>query len=886
MPRIAKIAAIVLGVFILVVVLAVVAAALLFDPNDYKALAEKTVQEKTGRKFTISGDISPTFFPWLGVSLPKMELANAPGFGDKPFASMDKAVVRVKLWPLLHKKVEAGRILVDGLSLSAMKNKEGKSNWEDLVKAGSETGGEAAGEEQKGGGISDIRLEGLSIKDASVSYSDEQQGQDIALSKVNLTTTEIAPGKPSDIELSFSLSSTKPELAADGKVTGTLSQDLEKKSVTFQKAVMEITAKGGAIPGKTLTAKASGDFSVVAQDFAADLGSFSATLRSVDVNGKLSAKGNKDALTFNGSVNVPRASLPGLFSDLNKPLPKALAAVSQASLFAEFSGDRNNADVKSFSATVGAVSAKGSAKVANLQGNQAFSGSFSLPVQEAGKIFALLGDMAPKPLGTPIAKLGLSTDFSGDKNNAQIKNLVFTLDNETIAANLAVKDIKGAMAFSGNASSAGLPLRALMATAGVKAPETSDPQVLSRLGFSADFAGDKNNVSVKNLIAKLDDTTAKGSAEVANLKKPAIAFSLAVDSLNADRYLPAEKKGKKEEAKGAGEAGGGTKTTGSEKIPTEPLRKINAKGDLTIGKLVLKKLSLSDVKVAFSAKDGLIDLSRAQADLYGGRASLPAKVDARTAELMLSAAPSLAGISFGPLLADFIGKQPLTGTGGFSANFSTKGETADALTRMLNGDIKLSVENGTVEGLNVANKVRDAWAVVQGKSIAAQAKEATEFVALTATAKITDGLLSNNDLSLASPAMKITGKGTANLFEKTVDYVITANLDKGFTGLGSVSGVDLANIPVPIRIKGGFGGLSFSADTQGLANALVQAKGNELKQKLEKQLPGNLKNALPGLFGAESEKKTDTTTQQTTEQAPAGEQQKPKPADLLRNLFK
>ena len=85
---------------ILILLIAIVGVAVVFDPNDYKDDIITLVEEKTGRKLSIPGDISLSLFPWIGIDLGKIEISNAKGFGKQPFAKMEHLQVRAKLWPL------------------------------------------------------------------------------------------------------------------------------------------------------------------------------------------------------------------------------------------------------------------------------------------------------------------------------------------------------------------------------------------------------------------------------------------------------------------------------------------------------------------------------------------------------------------------------------------------------------------------------------------------------------------------------------------------------------------------------------------------------------------------------------------------------------------
>ena len=97
----------VVTMFVLVLVIGAAAAALVYlvDWNDFRDTVQVQAKKHTGRDLTIAGDLRPTVFPWVGVSIGDIALANAEGFGNTPFVKMGSADVKVELLPLLKKEV-------------------------------------------------------------------------------------------------------------------------------------------------------------------------------------------------------------------------------------------------------------------------------------------------------------------------------------------------------------------------------------------------------------------------------------------------------------------------------------------------------------------------------------------------------------------------------------------------------------------------------------------------------------------------------------------------------------------------------------------------------------------------------------------------------------
>jgi AsmA protein len=121
--------------FLAVGIVALLAVALIIvwltvDPNTFKPRIAAIVKQSTGRELKLSGDIKLSVFPWVALELGPASLGNPPGFGDEPFLSLKHASIRVRLLPLLRKRLEVAKLEIDGLDVHLAKNAQGKGNWQ------------------------------------------------------------------------------------------------------------------------------------------------------------------------------------------------------------------------------------------------------------------------------------------------------------------------------------------------------------------------------------------------------------------------------------------------------------------------------------------------------------------------------------------------------------------------------------------------------------------------------------------------------------------------------------------------------------------------------------------------------------------------------------
>src|SRR3546814_14942077 len=128
-----KIILLVVGGLVLLVIAALIAVALLFDPNDYRGQIQDKVQEETGREFAL-GDIKLSVFPWLSVQLSDARLGNSAGFGEQAYAEIHPVKVGVTLLPLLFaQQVTVDTVTLDGLHLNLAKHNASVAKWPDII---------------------------------------------------------------------------------------------------------------------------------------------------------------------------------------------------------------------------------------------------------------------------------------------------------------------------------------------------------------------------------------------------------------------------------------------------------------------------------------------------------------------------------------------------------------------------------------------------------------------------------------------------------------------------------------------------------------------------------------------------------------------------------
>ncbi len=270
-----------------------------FDPNAYKDDIIRYVQQSQQRTLTIPGKLSLSFFPKLGVQVDALSLSEFNS--DNVFARLAGAKVSVALLPLLSKQVVVDRVQIDALSASIVKGRNGKFNFDDLVNPHAMPAEKPADTPQTKVQAFKVDIDSVKIDNASISYKDEGNGTQIAVSQLNLQTGRIADKMPTTLELSAKLDGVKPKAALSLDLKSGMTMDLDAGKFAFTELAVSLAGDGsGAVEGVELSR-----FSAKAPKLMIDMAGGQIDMDRV----ALSVSGKRQGDLFELSLDAPRLRL-------------------------------------------------------------------------------------------------------------------------------------------------------------------------------------------------------------------------------------------------------------------------------------------------------------------------------------------------------------------------------------------------------------------------------------------------------------------------------------------------------------------------------------------------------------------------------------------------
>ncbi len=419
-------------------------------------------------------------------------------------------------------------------------------------------------------------------------------------------------------------------------------------------------------------------------------------------------------------------------------------------------------------------------------------------------------------------------------------------------------------------------LPALMEWATGKPAAASTPK---KVALKGPISLTGKRLAFSNLKAQIDDLSTSGKLTVdMNGSVPSIVGALKFGVIDTAQFTG--KPGASSASSNAPAAGG--EGWSSKPIDLSGLKAANAKLALTVDGIKSGKLDIGASAFDVNLQGGLLKLAIESLSLYGGNAK--GVINASSGGI--GAALDVTGVKIEPLMVALTGKSKLSGTAAMDLNLKGQGTSQKAIVNSLGGNAKFTFRDGAIKGINLGQFLRNAK---QG-NFTADDSQSTDFAELGGSWVFANGIGTNNDLSMKAPILRMTGSGTINLPNRSLNYKLMPSLVASAKGQ---DGKDKSGLTIPLLVTGPWSKPSITPDLAGMLQEGLRDP-EALKENL-KNLQGGLKNFNSpsdigkALLGGGTETAPAAATTTTTEPA-AAPAAAPAPVDpkkqALENLLK
>ncbi|MDR8524072.1 AsmA family protein [Shewanella fidelis] len=369
----------------------------------------------------------------------------------------------------------------------------------------------------------------------------------------------------------------------------------------------------------------------------------------------------------------------------------------------------------------------------------------------------------------------------------------------------------------------------------LKGASLPNGQLQADLNTSVVVALDKQTMNLVLSSFRAANINASGSLDVAYGKKvPNIVAKLEVGDVDLDALLPADTQ----------KATDKPQQTQSSANAVEPdltaMKSVNLDVDVRVKSVKVANLRTQNWVMQLVMQGGVANMKQLSADLYGGKIAASAKIDGRNKVAQYQFDKRLSGVDIRALLIDMAEVDMLDGTANFKVAGKGKSLLPDNLKKNLVANGQFEIADGAIHGVNIPQMIRQAKAKLSGdmSSGAGATVQKTDFTSMTGSFNIAKGVVSNPDLDMSSPLIRLKGKGTANIINQALDYKLTTSVVGSLEGQGGDQRDALYGVEIPFAIKGTMTEPKFSLDTKALLDSKLKEETNKLKDSLFKKFGG------------------------------------------------
>ena len=363
-----------------------------------------------------------------------------------------------------------------------------------------------------------------------------------------------------------------------------------------------------------------------------------------------------------------------------------------------------------------------------------------------------------------------------------------------------------------------------------------ETEALEALTIAGQLNGSADKIAFTDAVISLDDIKGRGEVTTDLTGSiPKVSGRLDLGMVDLNPYMPASAAGDEGGNEGAASAPAESEASGAATWSDEPIEVplggVDLAFELTLDGLKAQEVKLGRTVLALNMAGQKLTADLKEFALYEGSGQGRLVVDASSGQTKVEKQFTLTGLKALPFLTDAAEFERLEGTANAEFEISTSGGSERQFVENLFGDGKVTFTDGAVVGINIASMVRN----VGSAFLSAEANETrkTDFAELGGSFTIQNGILTNDDLQLQAPALRVNGSGSVDLPAKSVDYRIEPKAAATLEGQEGTS--DVAGVLVPVVVQGPFDDLSYKPDLGNLVDQAIKDP-KALKKNVKQQL--------------------------------------------------
>lgn len=348
-----------------------------FTPNDYKAQLIDLVAEKTGRHIEIAGDIQLQISPMLNATctLGKTRMSGNSLFASSTCIASEQTKIELSLWPLLlQRRLHMETVMLDGVTLNLLHNKEGLNNWQRITpppatpNETTDTTPPISPPENDPAKppltrflrrVTGIDLGKMTLTHVNARYDNRQTDTIIFLKDLQIKTGRLKENIPFPFEADFNLTldnhgkKTSQPRSGDVTMQGNATLFLQERHLLLEDLRLDATIKGKSLPKRGLKIGLATNSDIELPQQKITIKDFSLTYENATLQGNGAWENFTDP-QVTMTLKVPECSPQSILKQMKATLPfgqnKNAFALLSASL--QMKGNKDLVEVTGLTMTI------------------------------------------------------------------------------------------------------------------------------------------------------------------------------------------------------------------------------------------------------------------------------------------------------------------------------------------------------------------------------------------------------------------------------------------------------------------------------------------------------------------------------------------------------
>ena len=422
-------------------------------------------------------------------------------------------------------------------------------------------------------------------------------------------------------------------------------------------------------------------------------------------------------------------------------------------------------------------------------------------------------------------------------------------DNQQATLNNARAIISIPALFGGQIEADSIQIKGLMLT--VPNQDKGNLDLSIDLTTALRFNTEQQTLTLSNIDLLFDESRFKGSTTI-DLNSLAMQVNLASDRIDLDRYLPTRQSETVNETSDKG-------------WPTDPIELSlpiadNSTYQLSLDTLIIKKQTISDIKLSAKTKGGVLTVDQLDAKAFGGSLKATAELRANNKVPTLVFSPTFKDIAAEQLMALAMEDPILSAKVDLAGTLNTKGTSVKSFIENLNGNMSLTADEGVIKGIDMAQELCQKIENITSLGFNPdQVDKTTPIANLNSDFIIKNGVVTNPELLASVDAANLDANGTINLPKQSLDYTLGLTINEDLFQKSCGINPALRGTRNPVNCRGAFDTDPVKLcklDTRFVGDMLKKVAGEKLqaeidkkKEALEQQAKEKLQDSLKDKLG-------------------------------------